>query len=191
MAVYEMSKFFMKLRVSNFGQSISFSGMGLVGFLGVRLVFRSPESLNGDVSLYRFTTFYLYLCILGMLLFALAAAKYYILSEQGIAHKIFGICFHLTKWDEICDVTHIPQQFGDRHSPPVIMFTVDPKLKYRPNERGVVTQKEFNRDWLWHHRLFMVDVKKRQKEQLFAIIQQYYGQIDYDYYEWKHAYTAH
>lgn len=180
----------MELRISNFGQSFAFSGMALAGFIGVRFAFRSPESLNGDVSLYRFTMIYLYSCILVMLLFAQAAAKYYILSERGIEHKIFGICFRLTRWNEICDVMHIPQQQGDRRSPPVIMFTVDPKLKYRPNERGVVTQKEFSRDWLWRHRLFMVDIKRRQKEQLFAIIRRYYGEIDYDYYEWKNKNAA-
>lgn len=180
----------MKLRVSRFGQSIGFAGMGLIGLICIRLAFRSPDSLNGDISLYRFTVIYLYFCILGFLLFALAAAKYYILSERGIEHKLFGICFCLTTWDEVCDVMYIPQQQGDRRSPPVMMFTVDPKLKYRPNEKGIVTQKGFRRDWLWRRRLFMVDVKRKQKDQLFAIIRLYYGEVDYDYYEQKRKNTT-
>lgn len=126
---------------------------------------------------------YGFIALVGFVL-SLVFAKSYTLCEKGIKHKLFGICFKVTPWNEIQDVMCVYMQTGDRYNTPTLMFTTRRGNVYRPDESGYVPKaqrKAFYKEWLCG-RVFMVPYPLKKGTQRFlAIVEKYYGPLDYDF----------
>ena len=114
---------------------------------------------------------YGFIALVGFVL-SLVFAKSYTLCEKGIKHKLFGICFKVTPWNEIQDVMCVYMQTGDRYNTPTLMFTTKRGKVYRPDESGYIPKaqrKAFYKEWLCG-RIFMVPYPLKKGTQRFLAI---------------------
>lgn len=63
----------------------------------------------------------------------IVTGKSYTLTEQGIRHKFWGICYRVTPWSDVKDVMNVYVQTGARGDPPSLVFTTMRGNIYRPD----------------------------------------------------------
>ena len=127
---------------------------------------------------------YGFIALVGFVL-SLVFAKSYTLCEKGIKHKLFGICFKVTPWNEIQDVMCVYMQTGDRYNTPTLMFTTKRGNVYRPDETGYVPypqKKRFLKEWLLQGKMFMIYcAPKKWGPEVVRFVEEHYGPLDYDF----------
>ena len=161
------------MRISHFGAASFFGAVAIIElFLGVL------GNFDGILSVNVFICF----CAAGNIVFALIYGKYHVFTEKGIQHKLLGICYRTTKWDEIKDIMLVYQQTGERGCPKTLMFTTKEAPVYRPDASGYIKNKGFNRDWFCG-KLFSVRFDdKKTSEKILWYIEKYYGSLDYNFF---------
>ena len=72
----------------------------------------------------------------------IVTGKSYTLTEQGIRHKFWGICYRVTPWSDVKDVMNVYVQTGARGDPPSLVFTTTRGNIYRPDESGYIPKAQ-------------------------------------------------
>lgn len=113
----------------------------------------------------------------------IVTGKSYTLTEQGIRHKFWGICYRITPWSDVKDVMNVYVQTGVRGDPPSLVFTTMRGNIYRPDESGYIPKaqrKIFYTEWLCG-RIFSIGYPEKHAERFLGFVEKYYGPLDYDF----------
>lgn len=171
----------MRLRVSSWG--LSFFWVCMIGacFGIIAYYIRLAEGHTWAIV---FMSVMFGFCALVSLVFAWACGKYYILTDEGIEHKLCGIRYRTTRWDEIEDIAlcELPIECGKRFQG--LLISVKGGRVYRPSaylpRRTKAYFRQFLPDW-FHGRLFIIrthDVSNAKK--ILPFVLAHYGKPDYD-----------
>lgn len=167
------------MRISHFGVSCFFFVFSSIMAITPRLLQTNGYNMDWFVNAF------IYFCAIIMLFFAILYGRYYILTEQSINHKLLGICYRKTYWQDIRDVMYVYQQTGEKYKPRTLMFTTKHGNVYRPDKSGYIKDNNFHIDWLLG-KIFMIrcdDLKSRTT--IIPYVEAHYGKIDYSFEEWK------
>lgn len=107
------------MRVSKFSDAVP------VAFLAVLFPAAMIYSAGKDLFLTPVPVYFVFGgCTLLALVMLWLRAKYYVLTDCGIQHKIFGICYRTTPWDGIQDVMCSQNPFRPQCTDKVLIVTV-------------------------------------------------------------------
>lgn len=167
------------MRVSHFGVCVFFSSLTAVEVFGA---FAIRHSIYSDPYVFWF--------LLGASVltfcFAVLYGKYYIITDFGIVHKLMGIRFRITPWEDIIDIMCVTHQ-AEKGNGRVLLVTTKKGNAYRPEEHGayagLIRQKGFEKDWIFRGSVFMLNCNNNSIKEVIAYIESYYGPIDYNYFE--------
>lgn len=175
----------MRIRVSNFAFGI-FPIIALILYLFV-ILSADVNIKPGEEWVIPFSIVFSVIYSLLVLYLAWAGGKYYILTDKGIEHKLWGICYRKTAWDEIEDVALCELPVAVSYRFRGLIVTRKGTTVYRPNEYLPKPTKRFYRhflpDWI-RGRLFLLrtnDVKNGDR--ILPFIVEHYGLLDYDWFK--------
>ena len=133
------------MRVSRFGICAFFASLTAAEVFGAFAIYHSAYN---DPYVFWFL-------LMGAVLtfgFVILYGKYYVITELGIVHKLMGIRFRMTPWEDIIDIMCVTHQ-AEKGNGRVLMVTTKKGNVYRPEEHGVnaglIRQKGFERDWIF------------------------------------------
>lgn len=113
-----------------------------------------------------------------------ACGKYYVLTGEGIEHKLCGILYRTTHWDEIEDIAlcELPIECGKRFQG--LLISAKDGRVYRPSaylpRRTKAYFRHFLPDWL-RGKLFIIRTHNvSNSDQILSFLAAHYGKPDYD-----------
>lgn len=173
------------MRVSWFSEAISRICFGVVSAIACHFLYL----LIGDQD--QFAMICLHIIGGGGLIFlggsGVCRLKYYILSENGISHRIFGIAYRTTLWEDICDIMCLRDP-TERSKQPFLVINCNPDKIHRPKnsmDRGLM-HVEFKNDlyvdWLRGDVFFLRCGKEQMIHEVIPFVRLHYGEMDYSMY---------
>ncbi len=162
------------MRISHFGTALFFAVFGII-----ELLLGIWDKFDGMLSVKVFIVF----CAVINFVFAFVYGKYYFFDTDGIQHRLLGICYRRTMWNEIKDIMLVYQQTGERGRPKTLMFTTKDAPIYRPDASGYIKDKGFYSDWICG-KLFSIRLdEKKEGGKILGYIEKYYGQLNYNFFD--------
>lgn len=113
-------------------------------------------------------------CFLIVLFFL----RYFMLTEKGIQHKLFGICYRRTPWDRIYKIRVYRPRKGDTEK----HFGVFAQGKHEKQiEENLHSKKVGIRGWLAGE-FFLITCSLKKKQEMLSYINAHSKSIEYEYF---------
>ena len=144
------STFMTKIRISHFTSSVCAFVLALIYLLGAPIL---VEAVKSDPSKQSGAVVIVGLYILAywgagtFLYFAFMAAKYYILTEEGISVCLLGVTYRKLEWKNVYDVTIGPDPL-EKYTTQTLLLNSRPGIKYSPRmgTTSSLYEKSFYKD---------------------------------------------
>ena len=165
------------MRVAKFSDAVP------VAFLALLFPAAMIYSAGKDLFLAPVPVYFVFgVCTLLALVMLWLRAKYYVLTEQGIRHKIFGICYRTTPWDGIQDVMCSQNPFRPQRAGKALIITVRGADVLR--EDAFYGSKEFYSRFvpscIKGERFVIRITGMSNAGKILPFVQAKYGKVDYD-----------
>ena len=142
-----------------------------------------------------------WMCGLLFLAFSIVYGKRYSFSCGGIEHRILGVSFRKTAWEDVSCIMRL--YTGDRSGSTGFLFTTKQGTNQKPNVRmqsektpintclkNITTGRTpidlcfkksgFGREWLVGKHFFVQQFWPKQEKEILPILIKFYGKLDFD-----------
>ncbi len=116
-------------------------------------------------------------------------ARYFVLTDEGIHHKLFGICYRTTPWDRIYKIKRISNRFKQDKDPTFVVCVLGKdedriEAELQPKRRKGIC------GWLGEER-FSIYCHWRKEKNMLSYIDAHCKSVKYEHLRWTGSRYIH